>query len=208
MEFTDNSPEYHQMSNIDSVNLCTSQSSIADSGLGTSSDISRYMTLPRDLHYQRPFPIQYHNDDYHIPVEGSKEKHEKTTVIKQEDIPAATHSRRSSRSSNKLTSDESPSEKRERNRNAANKCRKKQKKANEELKEKARAMDQQHNYLVCHKALLESEMIELKNELLVHGACGCEPISEYLTQAAQRYANGRTGNTQIAEQGSSSANRY
>ncbi|KAI1442882.1 hypothetical protein F5Y02DRAFT_394746 [Annulohypoxylon stygium] len=205
MVFADNSLEYHQISNINHGNPYASQESLANSSLGTGSDIPRYIMLLGDLHYQQSFPTQdYQNDESQNLVGGSTEKNQESNlVIKQEDVPF--NSRRSSRSSNKLTSDESSLEKRERNRKAANKCRKKQKQANEELKERARVVDEQHNYLISHKALLESEMIGLKNELLNHGACGYEPISEYLAQAAQNYATGRMGNIRKAEQRPSSA---
>ncbi|KAI1090988.1 hypothetical protein F5B19DRAFT_291018 [Rostrohypoxylon terebratum] len=201
MELTDNPLEFHQMSNISNVNPCVSQNDLVDYCLGADSDISRYITLPGDLHYQQSFPTQdYQNGGSQNSAGFSNRNKHESKLIKREDIPFATHGRRSSRSNNKLTSDESSLERRERNRKAANKCRKKQKQANEELKEKARVVDEQHNYLVSHKALLESEMIELKNELLIHGACGYEPISEYLTQAAQAYATGRLGNIEKAEQ--------
>ncbi|KAI1459192.1 hypothetical protein F4805DRAFT_421831 [Annulohypoxylon moriforme] len=202
MEFTDNSLEYHQTTS--SVDPYASQGSLAD------PDISRYITLPEDLHYQPPFPIPEERNDESTPEPAkvsNNNHHETNIVIKQEGTPIPTHSRRSSRSSNKLTSDESSLEKRERNRKAANKCRKKQKLANEELKERARVMDEQHNYLVSHKALLESEMLELKNQLLIHGACGCEPISNYLIQAANNYANGRVGESQNAGRRPSSSTK-
>ncbi|KAI1211530.1 uncharacterized protein F4807DRAFT_458426 [Annulohypoxylon truncatum] len=205
MEFTDSSLEYFQTTN--GSDMCTSQGSLADPGFGADSDLLSYAMLPGEFHYEQPYPMQEgKKDESQKSLRGdNKTKHANNIVFKQEDIPTTSHSRRSSRSSIKLTSDESSLEKRERNRRAANKCRKKQKQANEELKEKARIMDEQHNLLVSHKALLESEMIELKNELLIHGACGCEPISAYLMQAAKKYATGRVGEVQQAEQRPSSS---
>ncbi|KAI2463796.1 hypothetical protein F4781DRAFT_440244 [Annulohypoxylon bovei var. microspora] len=198
MESIDSSLEYQKTINY--VNLCASQGSVADSGLGDGSDIlPRYIPPPGSLHYQQSYPItEDQKDVFQKPREGDGEnKHEDDMIFKQEDDASiAVH--RSSRSSTKLTSDESGLDKRERNRKAANKCRKKQKLANDELKKKARIMDEQHNYLIVHKASLESEMIELKNELLLHGACGCEPISDYLMQAAKNFANGRAGETRNA----------
>ncbi|KAI0885741.1 uncharacterized protein GGS22DRAFT_161846 [Annulohypoxylon maeteangense] len=202
MEFTDSSLEYHQAAN--NVNPYDGQGSLAD------PDISRYMTLLGDLHFQQSSPIhEYRNDESQKPAGGGSKNHHENGMpsLKQEDITMMTHSRRSSRSSNKLTGDESSLEKRERNRKAANKCRRKQKQANKELKEKAQIMDEQHNSLASHKALLESEVIELKNELLIHAACGCEPISNYLMQAAKNYAMGGVGEAQSAEKQTSTAGR-
>ncbi|KAL7623093.1 hypothetical protein AAE478_006772 [Parahypoxylon ruwenzoriense] len=181
------------------------QSSLVGSSYGTDSDISRYLILPLGPSHQvtastaddrgdtvlRPqfgYSEKSHNDDTE-----SKREHKRTVF---------THSRRSSRSSNKVTSDESGVDKRERNRLAASKCRKKQKLANNELQERARIMGEQHDYLMAHKASLESEMINLKNELLLHGSCGCEPITHYLMQSAKKFVKGHeehAGNTHKAE---------
>ncbi|KAI0838732.1 hypothetical protein F5Y06DRAFT_42688 [Hypoxylon sp. FL0890] len=194
MEFIDASLEYQ--GTLNGGGSCIGQDSLADSGYGVSSDnIPAYLALSVDLQYPRPgLTSEDHNDA--IP-EPHGYKHEDESMIKREKGKSPmTHSRRSSRSSNKLTSDESGLDKRERNRMAAYKCRKKQKLANSELQERARVMGEQHNYLIAHKASLESELINLKNELLLHGSCGCEPITDYLMQAARRFVKGREEVTQ------------
>ncbi|KAI1389669.1 uncharacterized protein F4822DRAFT_208217 [Hypoxylon trugodes] len=181
MEFIDGPLEYQRTPN--GANICIGQEGLAELGYGTPSD------MPMDLHNQRTDP---RNNS--MPRPRTANKHAKDIYVKQENERSFyTHSRRSSRSSNKFTSDESGLDKRERNRMAASKCRKKQKQANSELQERARIMDEQHSYLIAHKASLESEMIGLKNELLLHGGCGCEPISEYLMQAAKRFVKNREG---------------
>ncbi|KAI8957271.1 hypothetical protein F5Y11DRAFT_98464 [Daldinia sp. FL1419] len=194
MECIDGSLEYRNTANGDS--LCIGQSSPAEMDYGVGSDIPRYLTLlpPIDLNYHQFIPTaDKHEDASHKPLfENINEKNgHNATFQRYNKKPIATHSRRSSRSSNKLTSDESGIDKRERNRMAASKCRKKQKLANSELQERARVMSEQHNYLVAHKASLELKMINLKNELLLHGSCGCEPITDYLMQAAKKFVKGR-----------------
>ncbi|KAI0377264.1 hypothetical protein F5Y04DRAFT_291900 [Hypomontagnella monticulosa] len=167
---------------------CLSQDSPAGSAYGVDSDIPRYL-MPIDFQCQptiqnRRFGGSDNNDA------AFKLENERRLIA---------HSRRSSRSSNKLTSDESGVDKRERNRMAASKCRKKQKLANNELQERARIMEQHHNYLMAHKASLESETLNLKNQLLLHGGCDSEPISTYLMQAAKKFAQGQEEDVRSAE---------
>ncbi|KAI1798931.1 hypothetical protein F4811DRAFT_144941 [Daldinia bambusicola] len=192
MEFLDGSSEYQKTANGDS--LCIEQDSLADTGYVAGPALPRYLTMPIDLNYQQ---IVSATEDHNNAIQTSQsekdnEKYNVDDIFKKGNTkPVVVNSRRSSRSSNKFTSDESGIDKRERNRMAASKCRKKQKLANSELQEKARIMSEQHNYLIAHKASLESEMINLKNELLMHGSCGCEPISDYLMQAARKFVKGR-----------------
>ncbi|KAI1463971.1 uncharacterized protein F4812DRAFT_445203 [Daldinia caldariorum] len=189
MEFLDGSSEYQEMA----------QDSLADAGYVAGSDLPRYLTMPIDLNYQQIIsPTEDHNNAIQTPQperdseEKDNEKYNGGDIFKKDNKkPVMTNSRRSSGSSNKFTSDESGIDKRERNRMAASKCRKKQKLANSELQEKARIMSERHNYLIAHKASLESETISLKNELLMHGSCGCEPISDYLMQAARKFVKGQ-----------------
>ncbi|KAI1481191.1 hypothetical protein F4774DRAFT_60735 [Daldinia eschscholtzii] len=201
MEFLDGSSEYQQATNGD--NLCIDQDSLADTGYIAGSDLPRYLALPIDPNYQQivSAPEDHNNVIQTSQLENDNEKYDGDAILKKDyKKPAVTTSRRSSRSSNKLTSDESGIDKRERNRMAASKCRKKQKLAHSELQEKARLMNEQHNYLIAHKASLESEMINLKNELLMHGSCGCEPISDYLMQAARKFVKGREEGVQGMQQ--------
>ncbi|KAI0108147.1 hypothetical protein F4814DRAFT_454991 [Daldinia grandis] len=192
MELMDSSLGFQTTPNTDGLRI--DQDGHADIDYCVGPNITKYLTLPIDLDYQQTGSTREdRNDTIQKPhFGGNNKKHKVDMVLKGETIkPVASHSRRSSRSSNKLTSDESGIDKRERNRMAASKCRKKQKLANSELQERARIMSEQHNYLVAHKVSLESEMISLKNELLIHGSCGCEPITDYLMQAAKRFVRGR-----------------
>ncbi|KAI0849247.1 hypothetical protein F5Y00DRAFT_69648 [Daldinia vernicosa] len=194
MEFIDGSQGFQKRSNTDGIRI--GQDSPAHLGYTVDRDpnITKYLTLPIDSDCQQMgLAREDRNDTIQRPhSRSSKQKHEDDMVFKKDTIePIGSHSRRSSRSSNKLTSDESGIEKRQRNRVAASKCRKKQKLANSELQERARVMSEQHNYLIAHKASLESEMLNLKNELLLHGSCGCDTITDYLMQAAKRFVRGR-----------------
>ncbi|KAI1100213.1 hypothetical protein F4804DRAFT_348745 [Jackrogersella minutella] len=178
------------------VNKCNILDNFTDHSYGEGSGRDQYVTLPVDFHYQNSYPTtEDRNDSIQIlRVGGSKKIQDRNITFEQEDpMPIGPRRRSSSRSSSKLTSEDSGLDKRERNRKAASKCRKKQKLANNELQEMARVMDKHHDYLIAHKASLESEMIGLKNELLLHGSCGCQHISEYLMHAAKKFANGREG---------------
>ncbi|KAH9906679.1 hypothetical protein F4778DRAFT_778133 [Xylariomycetidae sp. FL2044] len=79
-------------------------------------------------------------------------------------------------------------DKRLRNRLAASKCRRKQKSAHTDLEKKARQMSEDHKLLLAHKNALEMEMLDLKNEVLLHGGCNCDSINGYLGRAAKRFA--------------------
>ncbi|KAI1380989.1 hypothetical protein F4677DRAFT_462111 [Hypoxylon crocopeplum] len=186
MEFIDNALECWSPTNSSST--CIGHDHLATSGYRASSNKPTYITLPMDLLYQETSPTV---EDRKDGIFENSDNHGYDTVKRENETRAMTHSRRSSRTSNRLTSDESGIDKRERNRKAASKCRKKQKLANNELQEKARIMGEQHSCLMAHKASLESEMINLKNQLLLHGGCDCEPISDYLMQAARKFVKGR-----------------
>ncbi|KAF3058608.1 bzip transcription factor [Daldinia childiae] len=200
IEFIDSSLGFEKTSNTDG--LLIGQNSPADIGYSVSPNIIKYLTLPMDPDCQQMgLAREDRNDTIQRPhFRNSNEKREDDMVFKGDTTnPIGSHSRRSSRSSNKPTSDESGVEKRQRNRVAATKCRKKQKLENSELQERARVMSEQHDYLIAHKASLELEMINLKNELLLHGSCGCETITDYLMQAARRFVRGRDEGTQSRE---------
>lgn len=184
----------------DGTSPCIDQDSTADSGYGTGPDIPRYLAMPIDLHHQQTSLIpEDRNAIQNHRCGNYSSKNNRDAIVKLEketDRHILAHSRRSSRSSNRLTSDESGIDKRERNRMAASKCRKKQKIANNELQERARVMEQHHNYLAMHKASLELETLNLKNQLLLHGGCDYEPITEYLMQAAKKFVTGHKEDTQ------------
>ncbi|KAI1773370.1 hypothetical protein F4818DRAFT_422296 [Hypoxylon cercidicola] len=179
------------------------QNNFVDAGYGTGSEISNYFVLPADLDYQGT--SQPATDNIAIQ-EPRFERHESRRVEDlifnlREEKPPATYSRRSSRSSNKSASDESGVEKRQRNRMAASKCRKKQKLANNERQQKARIISEQHSCLMARKASLEADMLNLKNELLLHGTCGDESISAYLMQTARNFVKGRGSKQDGAKEG-------
>ncbi|KAI1394555.1 hypothetical protein F4819DRAFT_262916 [Hypoxylon fuscum] len=181
----------------DDTTQCTfNQNNLANSTYEADSDISKYLTLPIGIHPQgADGTTEYHNDaTQRLRFKNRNHAYEEDKPQGENETSFVTYSRRSSRSSNKITSDESGVDKRARNRMAAYKCRKKQKIANQGLQERARIIDEQHNYLMAHKASLESEMIDLKNALLIHGGCGCQTISDYLVQAANKFVNGRDDN--------------
>lgn len=195
MESLDDPLKCYTMGNPASSDF--SQSSLADSGYGTGSEIPNYYELPTDFDCQGT--CRTASDDSTLVQEPQFERINDLVLSPDEEKPIPTYNRRSSRASNRATSDESGVDKRERNRMAASKCRKKQKVANDELQKKERIMNQQHSCLVARRASLESEMICLKNELLRHGTCNNEPISDYLNLSAKKFVQGCDGRTERSE---------
>ncbi|KAI1099222.1 hypothetical protein F4804DRAFT_322522 [Jackrogersella minutella] len=80
--------------------------------------------------------------------------------------------------------------KKERNRKAANKCRQKSKANIELLKDRERRLSQENKELKSTVYGLRTEVLYLKNEVLMHGAnCDYEPIQNYLTRVANGLAD-------------------
>jgi len=79
----------------------------------------------------------------------------------------------------------------ERNRVAASKCRKKKKVMNQRLEEKSRLLHQQHRYLNQMVASLKSDVLRLKQCLLIHHDCNDEPIKRYLQHEAGKVFDNR-----------------
>lgn len=81
---------------------------------------------------------------------------------------------------------------RARNRVAANKFRKKSKAAVAELEAVERALGARHEQLSMMVRDLREEVLGLKNELLMHGNCGCAMIHQYLSNTARSLSLGNT----------------
>jgi len=77
----------------------------------------------------------------------------------------------------------------ERNRIAASKCRKKKKVMNQRLEEKSRLLHQHNRYLNQLVSSLKSDVLRLKQCLLVHHSCEDEPIKRYLQYEAGKVFN-------------------
>lgn len=85
-----------------------------------------------------------------------------------------------------------PAVQRERNRMAATKCRAKSKAAITKLEEEERMMSDQRRSLVAQKSALVDEMLNLREQLLLHGSCESESgayIKKYITNAAHTIAD-------------------
>lgn len=82
---------------------------------------------------------------------------------------------------------------RARNREAANRCRAKSKVAVAELEATERAMGAEHQALTLTARSLRDEVLDLKNQLLMHGNCGDELIQQYLTNSARLVGSGVLG---------------
>lgn len=78
-----------------------------------------------------------------------------------------------------------------RNRDAANKCRAKNKQAVAELESAERAMSAENHELCATARGLRDEVLALKNALLAHGNCDDKLIQQYLTNQARRVGYGQ-----------------
>lgn len=78
-----------------------------------------------------------------------------------------------------------PGLQRQRNRQAATKCREKTKAAMAQLEATERAVSLEHMELSKTVTDLRGEVLALKNQLLLHGNCNCEVIQKYLRNAAR-----------------------
>lgn len=82
---------------------------------------------------------------------------------------------------------------RARNREAANRCRAKSKVAVAELEATERAMGAEHHALTQTARSLRDEVLQLKNQLLMHGNCDDEVIQQYLANSARLVGSGVLG---------------
>ncbi|ROW06771.1 hypothetical protein VMCG_04142 [Cytospora schulzeri] len=85
---------------------------------------------------------------------------------------------------------QSNSDHRARNRTAATKCRAKAKAAATELETMERETESKHRKLSAQASSLQNEVLELKNEVLMHGNCDSDVIQQYLSNAARRVIGG------------------
>jgi hypothetical protein len=77
-------------------------------------------------------------------------------------------------------------ERRSRNRIAATKSRRRKKQANDELVYHEQRLRSRNRQLAADAAQLRGQVLELKNQILSHGACNSQLIYNYLTNEAKR----------------------
>lgn len=82
---------------------------------------------------------------------------------------------------------------RERNRRAADKCRKKKHEWTKDLEAQARALEHRRNFLKGTVEMLSTEVLALKEEVLRHTQCGCDRIQQYLDSRVAQLMVGATG---------------
>ncbi|KAL2752718.1 hypothetical protein ACRALDRAFT_1072579 [Sodiomyces alcalophilus JCM 7366] len=75
---------------------------------------------------------------------------------------------------------------RQRNREAARKCRVRKQRGIEDLQSNEAAVTAVHQALAAEATMLRSEVLMLKNMVLQHGGCGCPYIQSYIEGAATR----------------------
>ncbi|RYP42984.1 hypothetical protein DL770_011905 [Monosporascus sp. CRB-9-2] len=74
---------------------------------------------------------------------------------------------------------------RERNRIAAQKCRRKSKQHQKDLADRARDLANLNKLLSAERLALKDEVFVLKSEVLKHGSCNCSVIDDYIAKAAR-----------------------
>jgi hypothetical protein len=78
-------------------------------------------------------------------------------------------------------------ERRSRNRIAATKSRRRKKQADEELADQEHALRSRNRQLAADAAELRDQVLQLKNQILAHGACDSPLIKDYLANEAKRF---------------------
>ncbi|EXF80477.1 bZIP transcription factor [Colletotrichum fioriniae PJ7] len=73
----------------------------------------------------------------------------------------------------------------ERNRQAASRCRNKKRRVNGDLQVQEAAINNINMFLKHEVAMLQSDILSLKNVVLQHSGCGCQLIDKYISQAAR-----------------------
>ncbi|RYP09961.1 hypothetical protein DL764_000956 [Monosporascus ibericus] len=74
---------------------------------------------------------------------------------------------------------------RERNRIAAQKCRRKSKQHQRDLADRARDLANMNKLLSAERLALKDEVFILKSEVLKHGSCNCSVIDDYIAKTAR-----------------------
>ncbi|RYP31571.1 hypothetical protein DL767_005680 [Monosporascus sp. MG133] len=74
---------------------------------------------------------------------------------------------------------------RERNRIAAQKCRRKSKQHQKDLADRARDLANLNKLLSAERLALKDEVFVLKSEVLKHGSCNCSVIDDYIARTAR-----------------------
>ncbi|KAI0976455.1 hypothetical protein F4678DRAFT_417127 [Xylaria arbuscula] len=79
-----------------------------------------------------------------------------------------------------------PQQKRNRNRLAAAKCRKKAKRGVDELQQRERDLLRENKMLTAQACILREEVLQLKTEILRHNKCDNDFISQYIRKTAKQ----------------------
>lgn len=114
--------------------------------------------------------------------------------------PAAAAASASTAAAAVTTESKQPTATRHRNRDAANKCRAKTKKAAADLESTERAMSSENRELSAVARGLRDEVLMLKHQLLAHGACDDDLIQRYLANQARRVGYGSSGYSSSSQQ--------
>lgn len=78
---------------------------------------------------------------------------------------------------------------RQRNRVAASKCRRKSKEKNEIMLVQEQELERRHRVLKASVDCLRDEVLNLREELLRHANCDCEPIQNHIAKSIQAVVN-------------------
>jgi len=159
-----------------------------------SLDRENPSTLPSDVSPSSFSELDYDEHDDHKAIEALKNREPTRQTRSSNQAPSTNGSRRKSTVENDLNpSDEKktnhsrgtkgksrPANKRERNRQAANRCRIRKRAETEALKSDKLKMEKQHTKLTGEVEELTDEVYQLKRQLFLHSDCNCTLIQEYI----------------------------
>ncbi|KAI1313726.1 hypothetical protein F5Y03DRAFT_390025 [Xylaria venustula] len=143
-----------------------------DFALGPAYEKYNNPTAPSNTNIYPPIP-QYHMDTQPDSLETLQEMEWTNGAL----LPVSPSSPKES---------PTPQQKRNRNRLAAAKCRKKAKRGVDELQQRERDLLRENKMLSAQAGLLREEVLQLKTEILRHNKCDNDFISQYIRKTAKQ----------------------
>lgn len=111
-----------------------------------------------------------------------------STILSPVSVQSSVSSPRTTISAPARTRQQQYERTRQKNREAASKCREKTKNNVDDLRARERELSCQKQVLTAIAGELKNEVLALKHEILLHGNCECEYIQKYLESAAKQIA--------------------
>ncbi|KAI3343223.1 hypothetical protein F4824DRAFT_444944 [Ustulina deusta] len=162
------------------------------SGFGLDSDPAQQRTLGQSGDRATTFDAtDFISKQQDFLAEGFPDDNKARDITPSERSPASTTSARHTTPTSPTTATGSAGapdtkQRRERNRVAARKCRKKAKQNLAGLQQREEELSEKNKMLHSHVGGLRDEILDLKNEIFRHSGCNSSMIQDYLVDAARR----------------------